>query len=162
VAPPGPQPAPTYPVPNDAGMVFYMQRSTNPNTVVYAARFGADGRLDRSDPISAYWRRYNSDGRAKKLSFLERRMAYGVTTSRRAAGVFDMRFRAIPDIALTLGQRGPGQAVLSIAPQGQPIDLSYGYLEVDDSSLMPSVTGIKLYGQRRADGRPVQVTYAVR
>ncbi|HET7410000.1 MAG TPA: DUF4833 domain-containing protein [Paracoccaceae bacterium] len=158
----GQPPAPEYPVPNDAGMVLYMQRSTNPNTVVYAARFGADGRLDQKDPITAYWRRFNTDGHVKDLSTIERRMAYGVTSSRREPGVFDVRFRAIPDIPLVLEQRGPGQAVLTFAPKGQAIDLTYGYLEVDESGLIPSVTGIKLFGQRRADGQPVQVTYSVR
>lgn len=160
VTAPGPAPAPDYPVPDDDGMVFYMQRSMNPNTVVYAARFDAAGTL-KQDPLRAYWRRYNTDGDIKKLSWVERNMAYGVTTEARGAGVYDVRFSAIPDIALRLEQRAPGEAVLSIAPQGQEIDLAYGYLVIDEGGLLPSVTGIELFGERRADGSPVQVTYSV-
>ena len=162
VTAPGPEPAPSYPVPNDAGMVLYLQRSTNPNTVVYAAQFGDDGMLKQESPIAPYWRRYNTDGDVKDLSMIEQRMAYGVTTSPREGGAFDVRFRAIPEIPLVLEQRGPGKAVLTVAPEGLAIDLTYGYLEVDEDGLLPSVTGIKLFGQRRADGRPVQVTYDVR
>jgi hypothetical protein len=117
--------------------------------------------LESEGPISAYWRRFNTDGDVKDLSMVERQMAYGVTASQRAPGVFDVRFRAIPEIPLVLEQRGPGQAMLSIAPQGEPIDLTYGYLEVDEGGLIPSVTGIKLFGKRRSDGQPVELTYSV-
>ena len=161
ISPAGAPPAPDYPVPNDPGMVLYMQRSTNPNTVVYAAQFASDGTLHSKDPIKAYWRRYNASGEVKDLSGIERRMAYGVTTSPRGDGSFDFRFRAIPEIPLVLEQRGAGQAVLTFAPQGQPVDLTYGFLEVSDGGLLPSVTGVRLFGERRSDGQPVQVTYSV-
>lgn len=161
ITPAGPPPAPGYPMPNDQGQVFFLQRSANPNTVVYAARFGPDGALDAGDPLSAYWRRFNTNGQVKDLSLIERKFAYGVRTDARAGGGFDVDFRAIPQLDAVLEQRGPGQAVLTIAPQGQPIDLTYGYLQVDEGGLMPQVTGLRLFGKRRADGQPVQIDYGV-
>ncbi len=157
----GPPPAPDYPVPNDRGQVFYLQRSANANTVVYAARFGPDGVLERKKPLSAYWRRYNSRGQVAGLSLLERKLAYGVSADAHAGGGFDVDFRAIPQLGVVLEQRGPGRAVLTFAPEGQPIDLTYGYLQVDDGGLMPEVTGLRLFGRRRADGQRVQIDYGV-
>ena len=154
------QPAPHYPVPGDPGMVFFLQRSANPNTVVYAARFDAGGTLAR-DPLSAFWRRYNARGEVKDLSMLERRLAYGVRTDRRPDGSFDVRFRAIPEISFTLEQRGPGDAVLTFAPQGESIELTHGYVALDEGGLAPEVSELRLFGKRRADGRPVQVVYGV-
>lgn len=157
----GPAPAPDYPVPRDEGQVFFMQRSANPNTVVYSARFGADGALKSAEPLSAYWRRFNTEGQVKDLSTLERRLAYGVSATPRAEGGFDVDFRAVPQLEAVLEQRGPGQAVLSVAPEGEPIDLTYGYLQVKEGALAPRVTGLTLFGNRRSDGRPVQIEYGV-
>lgn len=161
LAPATGSPASGYPVPSDPGMVFYMQRSENPNTVVYAARFDAAGALDRKDPISAFWRRFNAQGEKKKLSMLERRLAYGVQTEPRPGGGFDVRFRAVPQIPFVLEERAPGQAVLTFAPDGQPVDVTHGYVTLDSGGMMPEVTELRVYGTRRSDGRPVQVVYGV-
>lgn len=161
VTAPDAAPAPDYPVPEDAGMVFYLQRSMNANTVVYAARFDSDGKLKSKKPLAVFWRRYNTDGDKQSLSFIERNMAYGVTTSRQAPGVFRVRFQAIPDIPLVLKQDGAGQAMLTITPKGKTIDLIYGYLQIDESGLLPSVTGIRLFGRLHDGGEPVEVTYSV-
>lgn len=160
VSPAAASPAPGYPVPNDPGMVFYLQRSANSNTVVYAARTGADGALDRDDPLRAFWRRYNAKGEVKELSTLERRLAYGVRTEARPDGGFTVRFRAIPELSFVLEER-PGGPVLTFAPEGQPIDLSHGYVDIHGGGLTPSVRELRLYGKRRSDGQAVQVVYAV-
>lgn len=161
VSPAGAPPAPDYPVPNDPGQVFYLQRSANPNTVVYAARFKENGALDAKDPISGYWRRFNTSGEARDLSILERRFVYGVEAKERTGGSFEIDFRAIPELDVVLEQRGPGQAVLTVAPQGEPIDLAYGYVHLEQGGITPKVTGLTLFGRLGIDGRPVQIEYGV-
>lgn len=153
-------PAPDYRVPTDPGTVFYVQRSMNPNTVVYAARFQANGKLEPDEPLVAFWRRFNNEGELKELSFIERRFAYGVKTSRRADGTFDVRFRALPDLNFVLEQTGPRRAVLTFAGHGERIVVDHAYLEIDESGLIPSVVGLKLYG-RRDGGHPVELVYSV-
>src|SRR5947199_328024 len=54
-----------FPVPNDPNMLFYIQRSVNANTVVYAAHIDVQGRLDPDEPVEVYWRWYNIDGQRK-------------------------------------------------------------------------------------------------
>lgn len=154
-------PAPEYPVPNDPGMVFFIQRSMNPNTVVYAARHDADGRLDRRRPLTAYWRRFNDEGEARKLSFIENQFAYGVRTSARRDGGWNVRFSALPDLGIVLERDETGAPVLTYRPDGQPIDLSFAWLQLDESGMLPSVTGVSLFGERRADGQPVQLDFSV-
>src|SRR5690606_6269383 len=45
---------PEFPVPTDPNMIFYIQRSTNPNTVVYTANLRSDGKLDPKEPVKAF------------------------------------------------------------------------------------------------------------
>src|SRR5690242_8817103 len=75
---------PEYPVPKEPNMLFYIQRSVNSNTVIYVARTDAKARLDRSNPVEAYWRWYNVDGHRKPLNFIERNFGYGVSLDRHA------------------------------------------------------------------------------
>ena len=56
-------PRPDYPVPPTSDKhLFYLQRSTNANTVVYDANFSGSGRLDHFRPVTVYWLRYHTTG----------------------------------------------------------------------------------------------------
>ena len=63
-------------VPDDANVMFYIQKNTNPNTIVYAMRLGADGKMDPNEPMEVFWRRYQEDGARKKLAWLEKTFAF--------------------------------------------------------------------------------------
>src|SRR5579862_2072882 len=69
---------PDFKVPDEPNQLFYIERSVNSNTVVYAARLNAQGGFDAKAPVDAYWRWFNVDGHKKPLNFIERMMAYGV------------------------------------------------------------------------------------
>lgn len=69
---------PDFPEPDEPGMLFYLQRSTNSNTIVYAANFLDDGTLDPDEPVVAYWRRFNTTGERKPLKMIEDNFAFGI------------------------------------------------------------------------------------
>src|ERR1700761_206673 len=52
---------PEFRTPNEPGQLFYVQRSPNSNTIVYAAQLDAQGNFDKS-PVEAFWRKFNIDG----------------------------------------------------------------------------------------------------
>ena len=68
---------PEFRTPDEPNQLFYVQRSPNSNTVVYAARLDARGDFE-STPVEAFWRKFNIDGSKQPLNFMERLMAYGV------------------------------------------------------------------------------------
>jgi len=57
-----------------------IERSVNANVVHYDAKVGADGKLDPTQPIIAYWVMGAEDGRRQELNLLERARAYGFST----------------------------------------------------------------------------------
>mgnify|MGYP002621943449 FL=1 len=137
---------PDTPVPDDPGQVLYLQRSTNRNTVVYAARFDAAGQLDPHEPVAVYWRRYEEQGQARGLNLLERQLAYGLRTRPGTeAGTYRVSFRAAPDLEMTLRQNAPFQAALYAAHADQSIRLRYGYIQAIDG-LIPQVTELRFFG----------------
>ena len=151
---------PDWPVPDDRNQIFFVQRSTNPNTVVYTARYEADGAIDADDPVGVYWRRFNDDGAVRALNFIENRAAFGVRTDSLGNGQFDVRMRALPDLRLVLAEASDGPA-LYLPREAGVLRLSFAYLEIDDSGLVPSVTNIILTGRDTQSGAVQRLTYAV-
>lgn len=134
------------PVPDDPGQVLYLQRSTNRNTVVYAARFDAKGRLDPRGPITAYWRRYEEQGQARALKMIERELAYGLRAKPGSeAGSYSVSFRAVPGLKMTLRQSAPFEAALYATDGERVLRLRYGYIEAIDG-LIPEVVEVRIFG----------------
>ena len=147
-----------FPVPNDPNMLFYIQRSVNANTVVYAARVDAQGRLDPDEPVEVYWRWYNIDGQRKSINFIERVMAYGVNSVARgpSGGTVTFKVAALPERELLLEQDDHGHAEAVTRFGDRAARLVYVYLEVNDSGLLPNVTALDLFGIDKLTGKPLR------
>lgn len=152
---------PNFPIPSEPGQVFYLQRSMNANTVVYTAQFDGD-ELSRSQPIRAYWRRYNDAGETRALNLAERLFAYGVTArATRQAGQYRVRFAGLSQVDLVLQATAPGQAALYALSAGRTLRLDYGFLELDETGLVARVTALRLFGTDIHTGQYQEHLYAV-
>jgi hypothetical protein len=145
-----------YPVPSDPNQIFFLQRSMNSNTIVYAARMDSDRKLDRNEPIEIFWRRFNDNGEKLPLTFTERNLAFGVHTK---------PLRNWPDAYLvTLKAYSGRSAVLRIvngAPQlegkvaGQDARLISAFLHLDESGRIPRVIKVDLRGETLDSRQPL-------
>jgi hypothetical protein len=145
---------PEYPVPDEPDMLFYIERSSNSNTVVYAARRGANGALDAATPVEAFWRWFNVDGAKKPLNFIERMMAYGVKANRAAAGQpVTFEITSLPERALTLDLDDKKHPQALIQMGGHTARLVYVYLNVIEGGLMPKVPSLDIFGIDKSSGK---------
>ncbi|MEL7114284.1 MAG: DUF4833 domain-containing protein [Pseudomonadota bacterium] len=158
-----PKVQPSWPVPNDRNQMFYLQRSTNKNTIVYAVRYDGAGNIDASNPVSVYWRRFNTDGAAKGLKSVERRFAYGVNASRRdRAGEFLVTLKPLPQLPMLLRQVGPGRSELWARIGGKSVRATYAYVTIDEGGLIPKVTAFSIFGIDPTTGRAIGETFRVK
>lgn len=142
-----------YPIPPEsATRLFFIQRSVNPNTVVYEAHLRPDGTLDPQQPIQAYWLRYASTGERRALSFVEENMAYGVRAEVDAPGTWSVRFAAYGARDMRLRLDANGKPVLVGQVAGRSARLVSSYLHVREGRLWPSVTAVDVYGVDLASG----------
>lgn len=148
---------PEFRTPDEPNQLFYVQRSPNANTVVYAAKLDAKGGFDRSTPVEAFWRKFNMDGSRQPLNFIERMMAYGVRTDRVAAGKpITFTIAALPERKLTLAMDKDGKPQALIQIGGRSVKLAYVYLQVVEGGLMPSVPALDIVGTDIASGKAVR------
>jgi hypothetical protein len=147
---------PEFKIPDEPNQLFYVQRSPNSNTVIYAAKLDAQGNFDSRTPVEAFWRKFNIDGSKQPLNFFERMSAYGVKINARKAGQpITFTIAALPQRQLTLGldARHRPQATMLIA--GRRVKVAYVYLQVVEGGLIPSVPSLDIFGTDVASGKAV-------
>lgn len=92
-----------FPTPkNIDNMLFYIQRDPNINTAIYAINYQENGKINKSNPIKAYWIRYAEKGEKKDLNYLQRKFAYGIETKTLENEEFEFKFVSYKKLALTL------------------------------------------------------------
>ncbi|MBB6002130.1 DUF4833 domain-containing protein [Arcicella rosea] len=151
-------PTDVFPTPPDTDIrLFYIQRSSNSNTVIYDANLTADKKLNPKNPVHTYWIKYNEGGRKQELSNIQRTLAYGLYTKEVATEKesYDGHF-------LAYRKR---KFVVKITPQGEPVALfpingkmqilKKVFVKVDESGMMPSVVYVELWGKDPATGKEV-------
>jgi hypothetical protein len=92
-----------FPTPkNIDNMLFYIQRDPNINTAIYAINYQENGKINKSNPIKAYWIRYAEKGEKKDFNYLQRKFAYGIETKTLENEEFEFKFVSYKKLALTL------------------------------------------------------------
>ena len=145
---------PEFKVPDDPDMLFYVERSPNANTVVYAANRDAHGNLDPSAPVNAFWRWFNVDGQKKPLNFVERMMAYGVRASPVLPGKpVTFKIAALPERTLTLDLDDKQRPEALIQIGDHTARLVYVYLNVVEGGILPSVPSLDIFAIDKNSGK---------
>ena len=149
---------PRYPAPQDEDLVFYLQRSLDPNTVVYAVNRRADGTVNTRDPVSVYWRWYEGAGEKRQLTFLQRSLAFGVklAPAKDRPGAFVARLNAYPNIPVLVEEADDGsfRALMSIS--GEPAQLICVYVALRlQLGVVPQVVYMDFFGRTLDGGKTV-------
>jgi len=147
---------PEFKVPDEPNQLFYVQRSPNSNTVVYAARLDAQGNPDSRTPVEGFWRKFNIDGSRQPLNFIERMMAYGVKlTPHKTGQPITFTIAALPQRLLTLTMDAQHHYQATMAVGGRTVKLVYVYLQVVEGGLMPAVPSLDIFGIDTSSGKAV-------
>lgn len=151
-------PVERFPTPPDSPVrLFYIQRSSNANTVVYDANLINNKNLHPKSPVHTYWIRYSDQGQKEELSTIQRTLAYGLYTDiiKSEMNAFEGYFLAYRKrkFVVKLDARGAPIALFPI--NGKLQILKRVFVSVDESHMMPSVNYIELFGKDQTSGKDV-------
>jgi hypothetical protein len=147
---------PEFKVPDEPNQLFYIQRSPNSNTVIYAAKLDDHGDVDPKTPVEAFWRKFNIDGSKQTLNFMERVMAYGVRMDAIKPGQpITFSVSALPDRKLTLAMDAQHHPEARMQVGGHTVKLAYVYLQVVEGGLLPRVPSLDIFGTDIASGKAI-------
>jgi len=127
--------------------LFIIERSKNANVVHYDARITADGKLDPKEPVIAYWVLLAEDGRQEKLSWIEKKKAYGFTIKPdRSVKGYRMTLVAAPKRQIIVKKEKDGFRAEAVI-DGRTAVLEKMYIDASDGLTGPKVQYIEVYGK---------------
>jgi phosphatidylglycerophosphate synthase len=86
-------PQDTFPVPaGNPNQLFYLQRTTNTNTIVCELNVNNRGQLDTESPVNVFWIRFPEGGIRKELNYIQRTFAYGIKSKPLGNNVYQLHF----------------------------------------------------------------------
>ncbi len=135
---------------------FYLQRTTDANTVMYDLNF-KNGVLNEKEPIKAYWIRYTEKGVKKELTGIQKKYAFGLRSTKLNNGTFKIIFAAYSKVPLYLKKQHNGVYKTSVTLDGKEIvlDRLYIHIEPGGSFWSPNVSYIEFKGKEASSGKAV-------
>lgn len=139
-----------YPVPaNSSNLLFYIQRSSNINSIIYDANLGINKKLDPKNPVHTYWILYTQGGKKQELTGIQRSLAYGLHTrpTPTEVGSYDGYFFAYRKRRFVVKINAKGEPIALFPINGKMQILKKVFVKVDETGMMPSVIYVELWGR---------------
>jgi hypothetical protein len=147
-----------FPTPlNSPIRLFYIQRSSNANTVIYDANLLPNKTLNPKDPVYTYWIRYAEKGQKEDLTTIQRTLAYGLYTNPIASepNTFEGYFLAYRKRKFMVKLDTKGNPIALFPINNKLQILKRVYVSVNETNFIPSVYYIELFGKDPATGKDV-------
>jgi hypothetical protein len=133
--------------------LFYIERSTNKNVVLYDALVERAHGAVSSVKLDVYWRMHERGGEREELTFLERKLAYGYEASLlRPDASFVVVLSACPERKLHV-ELGQGAPRATVELYGRPARLRRIYVQSQERALLPRVAFVDLFGEALDGGK---------
>lgn len=135
------------PVPAEENQLFYLQRDPDANTVIYVLNL-EEGELNLKDPVQAYWIRYADKGQKQKLSFIQRKMAYGIGYKDLENGDYELFIQAYKPLQILLTNKNKsGKYHAYVEFENQRILLNRIFVRIAGGSLFkPNIQYVEIQG----------------
>lgn len=125
--------------------LFTLARNTNANVLKYAVHTRRDGLLDSDNPIEAYWLMFAENGRREELTWTERQLAYGFSTSNSSPYGCLLRLTACPERELRVHMIDAAFRV-EVVISGKLATLKRIFVFAESHAFLPSVRYVEISG----------------
>ncbi len=151
-------PQDTFPVPSgNPNQLFYMQRTTNTNTIICELNLNSKGVPDEESPVHVFWIRYPEGGMHKELNYIQRVFAYGIKSQPQGNGTYNLHFVSFKkrNLLLMPSPKDNKYHVYATINQKQA-QLNRIFIKIDGGSFWsPNVIYMELKGTEVATGKEV-------
>lgn len=145
-----------YPVPPASERnLFYIQRSPNANLIQYEINLTENGKIDEKEPIDVFWLRYNSHGGRRELKWYERKLAYGVKTSKLDERTWEVNLVSYKKRKLYVVMNDDGTYQANMEINGKISKFSSVFVDVLENTFFPTIGSIEIFGEDLETGDEV-------
>lgn len=146
-----------FPVPSNVpGLLFYIQRDPNTNTICYQLNVDKQGRISEKNPVNTFWIRYPEGGMRKELNYLQRKFAYGINSKAIGNAAYELRSVAYSKLPLYLRRDTRNEYHVYTSIDKKECILSRVFIRIDGGTFWsPNVLYIELKGTEIATGKTI-------
>lgn len=147
----------SFPIPKPSPkQLFYLQRSTNSNTIICDLNTDAKGQVMNDKPVHVYWIRYDEGGEKKELSYIQETFAYGIKHELLPNGSFKLHFVSYKKQVFYL-KRSPkdNQYKMYFVLNNKEFVLQKLFVRINGGSFwVPNVVYMEIIGKDEYSGTP--------
>ena len=147
-----------FPVPPPSAVrLFYIQRSSNSNVVVYDANL-VNKKYETEKPIRSYWMRMSEKGQKESLSLLQRTLAYGYDNQPipNEPNNVDVTMVSYKKRRIKLSFDAAGNPVALFQIAGKVSHLNRVWVQIEETgNLIPRILFVELFGRDPKTGAEV-------
>ena len=133
--------------------LFKIDRSKDPDVVMYDVNLDSKGRLNTANPISVYWKKNSSEGQLEPLTEIQRKLGYGLRFQYVNEDMAEFCFISNIDRTFELRRSGDNSFRVFTISQGIKVELQRMYVHFgNDSFWLPSISSIDIYGIEKETG----------
>lgn len=146
----------SWPVPDVPGLLFYIQRDPDVNTVVYTLNADESGRLNQKEPIKISWIKYTEGGVHKPLNIIQKDLAYGLSVKPNGQEQYDVKAVAYPKMQMQLQKGKDNKYQVRVALDNRKCILRRIFIRIiGGSHLHPDVAYLEFHGTEVGTGKQV-------
>lgn len=136
-----------FPVPAaDSKQLFYMQRTSNINTIVYELNL-QNGLINKENPVKEYWIRYQEKGQREDLNYIQRKFAYGIQSKRIAENQYELSFVSYKKYKMILKLAADNKFYVYANINHKPVILNRIFIRINGGSFwLPNVEYVEISG----------------
>ncbi len=144
-----------YPVPSaNANQLFYLQRTSNTNTIVCEINYSKDGIVDEDDPVHVFWIRYQEHGQKEELNYVQRKFAYGIKATLIGKDKYELHFVSYKKYPMFLKKGNNNKFNVYATINKKEAILHRIFVKINGGSFwLPKVEYVELKGTDPATGK---------
>ncbi|NIJ53146.1 DUF4833 domain-containing protein [Dyadobacter arcticus] len=146
-----------FPIPrNIPGLLFYIQRDPNANTICYQLNLDEQGQLREKEPVHTFWIRYTDGGTRRELNYLQKKFAYGINFKSTGNSSYELTSVAYSKLPMSLRKDKKNIYHVYANIDKKECILSRVFIRIDGGTFWsPNVLYIELKGTETATGKTV-------
>jgi hypothetical protein len=132
--------------PSSKDLLFYLQRSTNANTVIYELQH-ADTVVDAKNPVHPSWILYAKKGEKEDLDYIQRKFAYGIKSNKIADNDYELKFVSYDKYKLELMRGADNKLHVYTTINNKKAILTRIYLKIEGGTFwFPHIEYVEVFG----------------
>ena len=151
-------PQDTFPVPKgNPNQLFYLQRTSNTNTIVCELNLKANGQINEEYPVHVFWIHFAEGGQRKELNYIQRVFAYGIKAELIEKEIYKLQFVSYKKRAffLRFSQKDNKYQVYSNINNREAI-LNRIFIKVEGGTFwVPNIKYVELKGWEVVSGKEI-------